>query len=62
MAKGQLNQFTDLGHLFPAATDVVVANVSKIRFFFLTLDGVSLWKRWSGFRVSRCETATNLYG
>ena len=42
MTKGQLNKFTNLGHLFSASTDIIVADISKIGFFIFTLDGISL--------------------
>ena len=41
MAKRQFNHLTNFGHLFPAATDVIVAN--EFGFIFVgTLDGFSL--------------------
>ncbi|KAJ7752355.1 hypothetical protein B0H16DRAFT_1723713 [Mycena metata] len=39
----QLDQFTDLGHLLAAATDIVVADVSEVEFLLFSLDWVTLF-------------------
>jgi hypothetical protein len=37
MPQGQLNKLTNLSHLLPAATDIVVANLVKVALLVLTL-------------------------
>jgi hypothetical protein len=42
VAERQLNQFTDLSHLFPAATNIIVANLVQVALLILSLDGLTL--------------------
>lgn len=44
MAQGKFDEFTDLSHLFSASTNIVVADVSKVRLFIFALDWVALWR------------------
>ena len=42
VAKRELHKLTNLGHLFPAATNIVVSNPVQVSFFVLALDGIAL--------------------
>lgn len=51
MTKWKLDKFSDLGHLFSAATNVIVANISEIVFFIFTLDWVTLCNEFRMYMV-----------
>jgi hypothetical protein len=42
MPERQLHQLTDLGHLLPTPTDVIVTDIIQVSFFVLTLDRLAL--------------------
>lgn len=42
MTKGQLDELTDLGHLLPAATDIIVTHLVEVPLFILALDRLAL--------------------
>lgn len=41
MAERKLDQLTNLRHLFPAATNVIVSNLIQVTLFVFSLDGLS---------------------
>jgi hypothetical protein len=42
MAERQLDQLTDLSHLFPATTNVIVTDFIEVTLLVLSLDGLTL--------------------
>jgi hypothetical protein len=54
MTERELDKFTDLSHLLATSTNVIITDISKIRFFVLSLDRVSL----CGYGVSRVKFDT----
>ena len=42
VAKRELQKLTNLGPLFPAATNIVVSNPVQVSFLVLALDGIAL--------------------
>ncbi len=42
MSERKFDQFSNLGHLFPTTTDIIVADVVEVALFILTLDGFTL--------------------
>ncbi len=41
MSQRQFDQFTDLGHLLSATTDVIIANLVEISFFIFALNRIA---------------------
>jgi hypothetical protein len=47
VSEGQFDEFSDLGHLFPAATDIIISDLVEVTLLILTLDGFT-------FTVNNC--------
>ncbi len=56
MPEGKFDQFTDLSHLFAAATDVVIADFVEVCFLVFALDRIALCT------TSLAEDSSNMRG